>query len=64
MRTTMTKVFRFYFPSQPDEDQDKFMKNLWNQGTMSYLIFARKGVHIFLSHVTAPILVPFFNLGY
>ena len=34
-------ALKFYFPSN-GEDQDALMEHLWNQGTMSYLIFFRR----------------------
>ena len=37
-------ALKFHFPSN-GEDQDVFMQNAWNQGTMSYLIFVRRMSH-------------------
>ena len=37
----MTVALKFYFPSN-SEDQDEFMKGLWNRGVMSYLIYTRR----------------------
>ena len=59
----MTMALKFYFPSN-GEDQDAFMEHMWNQRTMSYLIFARrmslrgnpyiKGVLVLNDNATAP----------
>ena len=35
------EALKFYFPSN-GENQDHFMKDLWDQGTMSYLIFIHR----------------------
>ena len=32
----------FYFPSNDYGDQDKFMHQIWQEGTMDYLIHARR----------------------
>ena len=34
-------ALKFYFPCDGG-DQDSFMKSLWNQGTMSYLIYTQR----------------------
>ena len=39
----MTAI-KFYFPSN-GEDQDALMEHVWNQGTMSYLIFIWRMSH-------------------
>ena len=36
----MTAI-KFYYPSN-GEDQDALMEHLWDQGTMSYLMFVRR----------------------
>jgi hypothetical protein len=39
-------ALKFYFPSNgEDDDQDQILEDLWNQGTMSYLIFTRRMSH-------------------
>ena len=40
-KNTMT-ASTFYFPSNDYGDQDQFMHQIWQEGTMDYLIYVRR----------------------
>ena len=35
-------VFTFYFPSNGDHDQDSFIRSIWDEHAMEYLIYVRR----------------------